>query len=187
MDDTALWEAYAWPQRCLRVNFVVSLDGHVAAPSGLSGGLSSPEDRRVFHMLRAGCDAILVGAGTARAETYGAVGIKDQWVPLRHRSDPPSLIMVSASGNVPDIEAAVTVDGTDLAAVKQEHPRILCEGGPRLFASLLEQDLVDEVALTISGRVGGAGSLVPADVSAHFRPRHVHAADDSVFTLWTRS
>lgn len=187
VDDAALWDAYAWPQRCLRVNFVVSLDGHVEAPDGLSGGLSSQEDRRVFHMLRAGCDAILVGAGTARSEGYGPVRTKPEWDDWRHRSDPPVLVMVSRSGNVPDIDKAVTVDGSNLAALTTEYPRILCEGGPHLFASLLQQELVDEIALSVSGRIGGTGTLLPDEVRSHFRPRHVHAAGDTVFTLWSRS
>lgn len=187
MDDAALWSAYAWPDRCLRVNFVVSLDGHIAAPDGLSGGLSSPEDRRVFHMLRAGCDAILVGAGTARAEGYGPPGIKPEWRALRGGEQPPVLVMVSASGNVPDVEGALTVDGTDLPEIVRRYPRILCEGGPHLFASLLQQSLVDEVALSVSGQLGGAGRLLPEGVRAHFTPRHAHTADDTVFTLWSRS
>ena len=187
MDDAALWSAYAWPDECLRVNFVISLDGHIGAPDGLSGGLSSPEDRRVFHMLRAGCDAILVGAGTARTEGYRAPAVKLEWQQFRQRSKAPVLVMVSASGSVPDIEGAVTVDGTDLAAVIAQYPRLLCEGGPHLFASLLEQRLVDEVALSISGQVGGTGRLLPDEVRASFTPRHAHTADNTIFTLWRRS
>lgn len=187
MDDTTLWNSYAWPASCLRVNFVVSLDGHISASDGLSAGLSSPEDRRIFHMLRAGCDAILVGAGTARTENYGPVRLKPEWQAFREQAGPPTLVMVSASGNVPSIEGAVTVDGTDLAQVKRTYPRILCEGGPHLFAELLEQGLADEVALSISGRVGGSGALLAREVNAAFTPRHWHAADDTLFTLWRRT
>lgn len=185
MDDRELWDAYAWPERCLRVNFVTTIDGHVAGPDGLSGSLSSPEDRRIFHMLRAGCDAILVGAGTARDEGYRAPSIKRQWYDLRGRSEPPVLVMVSRSGNVPHIDGAVTVDGSDLAAVAQDYPRILCEGGPHLFASLLEQDLVDELCLTIAGQLGGDSSLLPAGVSRAARPRHVHHDDVGLYTVWS--
>ena len=158
MDDAELWEAYAWPERCLRVNFVTTIDGHVQGPDGLSGSISSPEDRRVFNMLRAGCDAILVGAGTARIEKYKTPAIKPQWADLRANPDPPTLVMVSASGNVPDIEGSVVVDGTDLASLKDEYPRILCEGGPHLFTALLEQQLIDQLALSTHGVLGGTGA-----------------------------
>lgn len=36
--------------------------------------------------------------------------------------------------------------------------QLLCEGGPHLFGSLLAEDLVDEVCLTVSGLVAGPGA-----------------------------
>ena len=76
-DDTALAAVYARevpdrPAPWLRANMVTSLDGAVSV-DGRSRGLSSPADKRVFALLRDLCDAVLVGAGTARAEGYGAV------------------------------------------------------------------------------------------------------------------
>ncbi len=52
------------------LNMVSSLDGR-AALGGRSAPLSGPADRQLFHALRLPVDAILVGAGTARAERYG--------------------------------------------------------------------------------------------------------------------
>ncbi len=184
MDDEELWRAYAWPERSLRVNFVTSIDGHITGPDGLSAALSGPEDRRLFHMLRAGCDAVLVGAGTARQETYRPIRIKPEWEPFRSRRTPPDLIIVSASGNVPEIEGARVVDGTDMPRLRAEYPRILCEGGPQLFASLLAAGLVDEFAWSISGQVGGSGRLLTGDPRAHATPKHTHFAAEGVFTLW---
>ena len=70
LDMTALAEAYAYPrERWLRANFVSSLDG-AAYIEGRSGGLSSPDDMRIFGLLRVLADVVLVGAGTARAEEY---------------------------------------------------------------------------------------------------------------------
>lgn len=51
-------------------NFVVSPDGSVAT-GGRVGGLSSPADQELFHLLRSAADVVLVGAGTVRAEGYG--------------------------------------------------------------------------------------------------------------------
>ena len=67
-------QAYAYPpdRRWLRANMVASVDG-AASADGRSGGLSSPADKRVFRVLRALADVIVVGAGTARAERYAAV------------------------------------------------------------------------------------------------------------------
>ena len=58
------------------VNMVTSLDGAVAV-DGRSGGLGSPADKSMFSALRQMPDAILVGAGTARAENYGPVRFDD--------------------------------------------------------------------------------------------------------------
>jgi riboflavin biosynthesis pyrimidine reductase len=70
-DDASLAEAYRAPAgRFLRVNFIASLDGATTV-SGRSRGLQSPGDLRVFRMLRALADVVLVGAGTAVAEGYG--------------------------------------------------------------------------------------------------------------------
>jgi riboflavin biosynthesis pyrimidine reductase len=67
---------------------VGSLDG-AAAVGGLSGGLSSAGDRRVFWMLRGLADVILVGAGTARAEGYRPTRSNDAWAALGLRAGRP--------------------------------------------------------------------------------------------------
>ena len=77
LTDDDLDAAYAWPdwpqaRPWLRVNMVATADGSARAPGGLSDGISSPADKRVFGRLRAYADAVLVGAGTARAENYKA-------------------------------------------------------------------------------------------------------------------
>ena len=70
LDDDGLVEAYRLPPgRSLRVNFVVSLDGAVTV-AGRSEGLGSPGDKRIFRVLRALSDAVLVGHGTSSAEGY---------------------------------------------------------------------------------------------------------------------
>jgi riboflavin biosynthesis pyrimidine reductase len=70
LDDAGLIDAYRVPEgRHLRVNFIASLDGAVTV-DGRSEGLGSPGDRRIFQVLRALADVVLVGHGTAAAEGY---------------------------------------------------------------------------------------------------------------------
>jgi riboflavin-specific deaminase-like protein len=70
LDDDGLAGAYRVPAgRHLRVNFIAALDGAISV-EGRSGGLGSDGDRRVFRVLRALADAVLVGSGTAAAEGY---------------------------------------------------------------------------------------------------------------------
>jgi riboflavin biosynthesis pyrimidine reductase len=54
------------------VNMIASVDGRIAV-NRRSGGLSGPADRALFHALRARADAVMVGAGTVRAERYGPI------------------------------------------------------------------------------------------------------------------
>ncbi len=73
LTDAQLDQLYAWPPdgtAWLRANMVSTIDGAAASPDGLSAGISSPADRRVFGRLRGLADVILVGAGTARSEGY---------------------------------------------------------------------------------------------------------------------
>src|SRR3954451_19718753 len=53
----------------VRINFIASADG-AATVAGLSRGLQTPGDNRVFAALRDLADVILVGAATAAAEGY---------------------------------------------------------------------------------------------------------------------
>ncbi|MBC3844254.1 pyrimidine reductase family protein [Streptacidiphilus sp. 4-A2] len=80
-----LAEAYAYPpdtaaapgpdghprpgRSWLRGNMVASADG-AARLGGLSEGLSSAADKRIFGVLRALADVVLVGAQTVRSEGY---------------------------------------------------------------------------------------------------------------------
>jgi riboflavin-specific deaminase-like protein len=53
--------------------------------------------------------------------------------------------------------------------------RVACEGGAELFRSLLEQDLVDELNLTIAPFMfGGAGAPTLTGLSKEFLPASVH-------------
>ncbi|MDT7772320.1 MAG: hypothetical protein QOC67_1244, partial [Pseudonocardiales bacterium] len=74
LGDDELDRLYAYPESLdrpyIRVNFVASADG-AATADGLSAGLSSAPDRRLFDVLRQLAEVVLVGAGTARAENYG--------------------------------------------------------------------------------------------------------------------
>src|ERR1700722_2240208 len=70
LDDFELAEAYAYPGgRWLRTNMVMSADG-AGALDGLYGGLSGTGGQRVFCNLRVLADVVLVGSGTAEAESY---------------------------------------------------------------------------------------------------------------------
>ena len=94
----------------LRAGFVLSADGG-AAVSGGSRGLQSPADQAVFAALRAVSDAVVVGAGTARAEGYRPVGVRPEgrrWRAEHARADQPVLVLVSRSLALDPTDACFT-------------------------------------------------------------------------------
>lgn len=80
-----------------------------------------------------------------------------------------------------------------LAALEERGLRqVLSEGGPHLFGSLLADDLVDEVCLTLSPRfvAGGASRVAvsPGQLDRGFRPALVLTDDDGfVFLRYLRT
>jgi riboflavin biosynthesis pyrimidine reductase len=96
LDDDELARLYDYPRESwLRANFVASADG-AAFLDGRSGGLSSAADRRLFGVLRALADVVLVGAGTARAEKYKPARRRPEHAPLRAgRAATPPIALVS--------------------------------------------------------------------------------------------
>lgn len=83
-DNPDIEQAYAYPpdRPWLRLNMVSSADGG-AWLKGLSAGLSSKGDRRIFGVLRGLSDVILAGAATVRAEGYGPAKPRESWRGLR--------------------------------------------------------------------------------------------------------
>ena len=102
LDDDRLLECYAIGDRrkpAVRFNFVSSIDG-AATADGLSGGLSGKADKRVFDILRRLCDVVLIGAGTLRAEGYGAMRLDApsvQWRRANGLAGQPVFAIVSGS------------------------------------------------------------------------------------------
>lgn len=103
LSDEDLEALYMPPERRhLRANFVLSLDG-AAEFDGRSHGLATADDTRVFKILRAVSDVVLVGATTARREDYGPALIPE---PRRRRrlargqSPQPPVAVVTARGDL---------------------------------------------------------------------------------------
>lgn len=104
--DADLERLYAYPPRprrpWVRANFVSSIDGSVTA-DGVSAGLGTSADKTVFATLRALADAILVGAGTVRAENYGGVTFSDEMKDHRKSlglAAVPPVVVVTASARL---------------------------------------------------------------------------------------
>lgn len=88
------------------LNMVASLDGK-ATLDWRTKGLSSDEDRELFHHLRTQADAVMVGAGTVRAERYGKLVKSDELREKRVGEDmdpePPAVVVSATLDLAPDL------------------------------------------------------------------------------------
>jgi riboflavin-specific deaminase-like protein len=87
----------------LVINMVSTLDGK-ATIDWRTKGLSTELDRQLFHRLRTQADAIMVGAGTVRAERYGRMAKSDELREARKQEglEPdPLAVVVSARLDLP--------------------------------------------------------------------------------------
>jgi riboflavin-specific deaminase-like protein len=88
----------------LLLNMVTTADGRVTI-GGRSGPIGNAADQDLFHALRTRVDAVMVGAGTLRAENYGRLVRKPERREARERAglDPdPLAVIVSGRLDLPD-------------------------------------------------------------------------------------
>jgi riboflavin-specific deaminase-like protein len=188
-------------------NFAITLDGR-ATLHGRSGAIGSETDTQMLVGLRTKVDAVMIGAGTMRAERYGRI-IRDP--EKRSRRDrellahDPLMVIVSGRLDLPWDAPLFTEGGgrvlvctssdaeppevaTSLRVVRRPHPidladllrqlrtergvrALLCEGGPRLHAELIEAGLVDEMFVTHAPKLaGGQGPTMAEGLPELERP-----------------
>ncbi len=80
------------------LKWALTLDGQVATASGDSRWITSPPARALVHRWRAEADAVLVGAGTARADDP-SLTVRD-W-PLGAGQSHPLRVVVDRTGSLP--------------------------------------------------------------------------------------
>lgn len=210
LDDDALAAAYApRGEPWLRVNFVGTVDGAAQGVDGLSKGINNAVDKRVFDMLRARADCLVVGAGTLRAEGYEVprlplvVVSRSGQVPEGLRGAPPGRVTMATVATAPHLvqtrsrlgSEQVLVLGeeeVDLGALKTELAARgwrdqLSEGGPHLFATMVAAGVVDELCLTIVPRlIGGQHLRILAglDVDVEMRPVTLLEQEGTLLGRW---
>lgn len=231
LDDAELARLYEHGTGCVRANFVSTIDGGATGDDGRSGSINNDADLRVFEILRAVADVVLIGAGTTRTEGYGPVDVADRLRPLRAElglspvlemavvtrsgilserllgaQRPPLVVTHAACLHLDSLRERlgaerVLVHGeheVDLGAAivdlgNRELKRVLAEGGPHLFGSLLAANLVDELCLTTSPMlVGGHPPRIVAshawlDPAQEAHLEHVLVEGSTMFTRWSLS
>ena len=132
------WDEPRESRPFVAMNFAATLDG-AATIGGVSGPIGSATDTAMLSGLRKRFDAVMIGAGTMRAERYA--GLEKRLV-----------VVESHGGERVDLPAL-------LGTLREEGVRaLLCEGGPTIHAALEAAGLVDELFLTIAPKLAGGGA-----------------------------
>ena len=169
------------------LKWAMGLDGRTALPNGTSQWISGADSRRWVHQLRAGCDAVIVGGGTVRAD--------DPLLTSRGRRDPePLRVVISRGLDLPaeaqlwDTASAATLvahgpeaagkqapNGPERLELEQCEPlplmqhlaargcnQVLWECGSELAAAAIRQGCVQEVAAVLAPKLmGGIAARTP--------------------------
>lgn len=146
----------------VRLKLAMTLDGYLADGTGASRWITGATARAWVQQLRWQSDAIMVGAGTVRADHPSL---------QPHLPDAPQKLRVLFDRSTPidaaDRDAQTRVatedlgyDGVHLATPLRNLcargvQTVLCEGGGTLGAALLEQGLVDELILIYAPKILG--------------------------------
>ena len=167
------------------LKLAASLDGRTAAPDRTSRWITGEAARADAHRLRAESDAVLVGAGTVRAD--------DPSLTVRHVAGPDPLRVVL--GRAPEgarVRPCVEVDG-DLGDILDDLGRrdvlqLLVEGGAGVAGAFHRGGLVDHYVVYLApvlfggddapGLFSGAGAATMSDVWRGRITRVTHLGDD---------
>ena len=163
-DDIDPFDAYrAVPPRWLRLGMVMSADGSATDAEGWTDGLGGAADFRVFRILRALADGILVGAATVRTGKMGPARLRPELRERRGRPPAP-IIVVSRSleldWSLPLFTAAETptLVVTSAAAAIRPGAGVPDAVRPRLVIAGAEDVDVDAAVRELRGR--GMGRLL---------------------------
>jgi diaminohydroxyphosphoribosylaminopyrimidine deaminase/5-amino-6-(5-phosphoribosylamino)uracil reductase len=133
------------------LKLAASLDGRTAAPDGSSKWITGPEARADAHRLRADSDAVIVGAGTVRADDPALTVRLGPGEPVG--TDPLRVVLGQAPAGAA-VHPALELSG-DLGEVLDELGRrgvlqAMVEGGATVAGAFHRAGLVDRYVLYIA-------------------------------------
>ena len=140
------------------LKLAATLDGRTAAPDGTSQWITGGAARADAHQLRAESDAIVVGAGTVRAD--------DPSLTVRHVEgrDPLRVVLGSAPADA-RVQPAIEYQGDLGLLLDQLGDRgvlqVLVEGGPTVAGEFHRAGLVDRYVVYLAPALFGGDDARP--------------------------
>ena len=148
------------------LKLAASLDGRIAAPDATSRWITGPEARIDAHRLRAESDAVLVGAGTIRADNP-SLTVRD-WQPpsgVTPRTGQPQRIVLGTVPADARVHPALEMDGPLEQVLGELGERgviqLLVEGGATTAAAFHRAGLVDHYAVYLAPALFGGEDSRP--------------------------
>jgi diaminohydroxyphosphoribosylaminopyrimidine deaminase / 5-amino-6-(5-phosphoribosylamino)uracil reductase len=143
-----------------------TLDGRIAAPDGSSRWITGEEARADAHRLRAVSDAVVVGAGTVRADDPSLTVRLPEGDPLfRGPDEQPTRVVLGRAPAGASVLPAVELDGPldtvleDLGA--RGMVQVLVEGGAGVAHDFHASGLVDRYVLYLAPALFGGDDARP--------------------------
>lgn len=174
-----------------------TLDGRTAAPDGTSQWITGPQARADSHRVRAESDAILVGAGTVRADDP-SLTVRDWNAPdgTPPASDPRRIVLGTAAAGArihPCTEWSGSLDELLTTLGRDNVIQLMVEGGARVLGDFQRAGLVDEYVMYLApallggddapGLFAGSGVATIGDADRGQIVDVAHVGDDLRVTM----
>ena len=161
-------------------NLVLGSDGSTSL-DGSSKSLSSTEDRRRFHELRAQASVILIGGNTARNEPYAQTPVP--LVVITRSGQIPESVRANPNAHIWELDPISAVDN----ARKEFGECVLVEAGMSLIQELLVANKIDELYLTLSKISGGENVYDLSGLTREFTVESSEKIDGETFLKLVRN
>lgn len=162
------------------------------------GGVQVSDAVRASRVARgqAPVPPVVVVTGSASVDPDSDVVRRTEVPPivLTTSTAPEHKVAALTDAGVTVVRAHGDLTGSTVSSMLEDlgFRHVLCEGGPALFGSLLQGDVVDEVCVTTSptAAAGSAGRISTSDtaVTRPMHPGHILVDDDGTMLVrWVRS
>lgn len=157
--------------RCIAIA-AVTIDGKIALDTSHFSDWTSKEDKDFLHEMLAAVDVIVVGNNTYKTAVE----------PLSKRNCIVFTTSVRTSEHMGDMLTYCNPSSSDCVALLQKYGTVAVLGGTKTYTWFLENDLLDELYVTVEPVVFGRGLNLfesSKNIDAHFKLESTKLLNDT--------